>query len=45
MRAAQQTLRLLGKVIGLRFDAESPEERVIAGWALHEERFPDGAAG
>jgi cysteinyl-tRNA synthetase len=39
VRAAQNSLRLLGTVFGLQLDAQAPEERVIAGWNLHQERF------
>lgn len=39
VRAAQDTLRLMGKVFGLRLDAEGPEERVISGWNKHLVNF------
>jgi L-cysteine:1D-myo-inositol 2-amino-2-deoxy-alpha-D-glucopyranoside ligase len=32
-------LRRMARVFGLRLDAEGPEERVVAGWAAHLERF------
>jgi L-cysteine:1D-myo-inositol 2-amino-2-deoxy-alpha-D-glucopyranoside ligase len=36
---ASRTLRQMAQVFGLRLDAEGPEERVMAGWAAHLERF------
>jgi cysteinyl-tRNA synthetase len=39
VRPAQTTLRELGRVFGLRLDAAQPEERVMAGWHTHLERF------
>jgi cysteinyl-tRNA synthetase len=37
--AAQEALRRMGGVFGLRLDAVGPEERVVQGWNLHAERF------
>jgi cysteinyl-tRNA synthetase len=39
VRAAQEALRRMGRVFGLRLDAAGPEERVLKGWNLHAERF------
>jgi cysteinyl-tRNA synthetase len=39
VRAAQQALRRLGTVFGLRLDAATPEDRVLRGWNEHAERF------
>jgi L-cysteine:1D-myo-inositol 2-amino-2-deoxy-alpha-D-glucopyranoside ligase len=36
---AQETLRKLGTVFGLRLDAEEPEVRVLEGWGRHLKRF------
>ena len=36
---AQDTLRQLGSVFGLRLNAPEPEARVIAGWDKHIKRF------
>jgi cysteinyl-tRNA synthetase len=36
---AQAVLRRSGAILGLRLDAETPEERVRSGWANHLERF------
>jgi L-cysteine:1D-myo-inositol 2-amino-2-deoxy-alpha-D-glucopyranoside ligase len=37
--AAQQALRQMGAVFGLRLDREGPEPRVVEGWTEHLERF------
>ncbi len=37
--AAQEALRRMGRIFGLRLDAAGPEERVLQGWNLHAERF------
>jgi L-cysteine:1D-myo-inositol 2-amino-2-deoxy-alpha-D-glucopyranoside ligase len=37
--AAQEALRALGRVFGLRLDAKEPEARVVAGWDRHLKRF------
>ena len=37
--AAQEALRRMGYVFGLRLDAAEPEARVIAGWERHLQRF------
>ncbi len=37
--AAQNSLRTMGRVFGLRLDSAEPEERVTAGWGLHLKRF------
>ena len=37
--AAQEGLRQMGRVFGLRLDAAGPEERVVQGWNRHLERF------
>jgi L-cysteine:1D-myo-inositol 2-amino-2-deoxy-alpha-D-glucopyranoside ligase len=37
--AAQQALRRMGAVFGLRLDHEGPEPRVVEGWTAHLERF------
>lgn len=39
---AQEELRRLAGVFGLRLDAAQPEGRVLAGWDEHLERFPTG---
>jgi cysteinyl-tRNA synthetase len=36
---AQEILRDLSYVFGLRLDAEEPEVRVLEGWGRHLERF------
>jgi cysteinyl-tRNA synthetase len=36
---AQQNLRQLGAIFGLRLDAEGPEKRVSRGWEQHKQRF------
>ena len=36
---AQQNLRQLGAILGLRLDAEGPEKRVSRGWQQHKQRF------
>lgn len=38
---AQQALRRMSSVFGLRLDAQGPEARVIAGWNEHLKRFID----
>jgi L-cysteine:1D-myo-inositol 2-amino-2-deoxy-alpha-D-glucopyranoside ligase len=42
VRLAQETLRAMSRVFGLRLDAAGPEERVVSGWGRHLERFPTG---
>lgn len=37
--AAQETLKSLSKIFGLRLDAAAPEARVIAGWDEHLKKF------
>jgi hypothetical protein len=37
--AAQAELRKMASVFGLRLTKEGPEERVLAGWSKHLERF------
>ena len=37
---AQETLRELAGVLGLRLGQSGPEPRVVAGWAAHKARFP-----
>jgi len=39
VQAAQEALREMGSVFGLRLDAAGPEERVITGWGRHLGRF------
>ena len=39
VREAQERLRAMGRVFGLRMDANTPEERVLTGWAEHLKRF------
>jgi L-cysteine:1D-myo-inositol 2-amino-2-deoxy-alpha-D-glucopyranoside ligase len=39
LKAAQQVLRDMGYVFGLRLDATQPETRVMAGWNEHLKRF------
>ncbi|MCI0397027.1 MAG: cysteine--tRNA ligase [Chloroflexi bacterium] len=39
VRQAQETLRRHAGLLGLRLDAGGPEERVVAGWQQHKERF------
>lgn len=39
VQAAQQTLRNLSSIFGLRLDRAEPEERVVAGWDRHLDRF------
>lgn len=41
VKAAQQELRQLCSVFGLRLDNTSPEQRVIQGWEDHKKRFQD----
>lgn len=41
VKAAQQELRQLCSVFGLRLDDTSPEQRVIQGWEDHKKRFQD----
>jgi L-cysteine:1D-myo-inositol 2-amino-2-deoxy-alpha-D-glucopyranoside ligase len=36
---AQETVRTLGRIFGLRLDSPEPEGRVVAGWAKHLARF------
>jgi hypothetical protein len=36
---AQEMLRDLSSVFGLRLDAQEPEVRVLEGWGRHLERF------
>lgn len=36
---AQRALRAMGKIFGLRFDGEGPEENVVTGWNRHKRRF------
>jgi hypothetical protein len=38
VREAQQQLRAMGRVFGLRLDASAPEPRVRAGW---QQYLPD----
>jgi L-cysteine:1D-myo-inositol 2-amino-2-deoxy-alpha-D-glucopyranoside ligase len=38
---AQDRLRRMAQVFGLRLDAASPEPRVTAGWDAHLQRFPE----
>ena len=38
---AQDALRRMARVFGLRLDAPGPEPRVVAGWAEHLKRFAD----
>jgi L-cysteine:1D-myo-inositol 2-amino-2-deoxy-alpha-D-glucopyranoside ligase len=42
VQAAQEALREMGRVFGLRLDAEGAEERVLVGWGRHLERFKGG---
>jgi L-cysteine:1D-myo-inositol 2-amino-2-deoxy-alpha-D-glucopyranoside ligase len=37
--AAQQTLREMSQVFGLRLTADTPEARVVSGWGRHLPRF------
>lgn len=39
VRQAQETIRSLGSIFGLRLDADQPEPRVIEGWNNHLTRF------
>jgi cysteinyl-tRNA synthetase len=39
VETAQNALRKMGHVMGLRLDHEHPEERVIDGWRRHRARF------
>jgi L-cysteine:1D-myo-inositol 2-amino-2-deoxy-alpha-D-glucopyranoside ligase len=39
MQQAQEVLRSMGRVFGLRLDAEGPEERVTAEWNRYLENF------
>jgi cysteinyl-tRNA synthetase len=39
VRQAQETIRSLGAIFGLRLDADRPEARVIEGWNRHLARF------
>jgi L-cysteine:1D-myo-inositol 2-amino-2-deoxy-alpha-D-glucopyranoside ligase len=41
---AQRVLRDLSGLLGLRLDAEAPENRVRSGWQTHLRRFSDNAA-
>ncbi|MCS7039788.1 MAG: DALR domain-containing protein, partial [Anaerolineae bacterium] len=36
---AQAALRRLGRILGLRLDADGPETRVRQGWEAHRQRF------
>ena len=40
---AQEVLRKLGRVFGLRLDAAEAEARVIEGWSSHLRRFASAA--
>ena len=37
--AAQEALRAMSRVFGLRLDVEGPEQRVVDGWNEHLQRF------
>lgn len=37
--AAQEVVRRMGRVFGLRLDADRPEDRVTSGWGRHLKRF------
>jgi L-cysteine:1D-myo-inositol 2-amino-2-deoxy-alpha-D-glucopyranoside ligase len=39
VQPAQEAIRRLGQVFGLRLDAAAPEPRVVAGWSKHLTRF------
>lgn len=39
VQAAQDALRAMARVFGLRLDAAQPEARVIDGWNIHLKRF------
>jgi L-cysteine:1D-myo-inositol 2-amino-2-deoxy-alpha-D-glucopyranoside ligase len=39
IETAQQALRSMGQVFGLRLDVDEPEERVAAGWDRHLKEF------
>jgi L-cysteine:1D-myo-inositol 2-amino-2-deoxy-alpha-D-glucopyranoside ligase len=39
VKTAQQALRQMGRVFGLRLDNPNPETRVIDGWNEHLQRF------
>jgi L-cysteine:1D-myo-inositol 2-amino-2-deoxy-alpha-D-glucopyranoside ligase len=39
VQAAQESLREMCYVMGLRLDREHPEERVLDGWRRHRDRF------
>jgi L-cysteine:1D-myo-inositol 2-amino-2-deoxy-alpha-D-glucopyranoside ligase len=41
IRDAQEALRRSAEVFGLRFDANGPEARVLAGWDQHLQRFTE----
>jgi len=41
VKAAQNTLRAVCRIFGLRLDAPGPEERVQAGWDKHQLRFSE----
>lgn len=42
VRPAQDTLRGLGRVFGLRLGVAEPEDRVVAGWSAHLKKFETG---
>ena len=42
VQRAQEELRVMGRVLGLRLDAEGPEARVVTGWAKHLAHFARG---
>ncbi len=39
--AAQEVIRQMGRVFGLRLDADQPEARVTTGWDRHLKRFAE----
>ncbi len=41
VETAQETLRALSRVLGLRLEASSPEPRVLTGWTEHLKKFDD----
>lgn len=43
VQMAQNALREMCQVMGLRLDHERPEERVISGWREHRQRFAGAA--
>ena len=45
VQVAQEALRAMSRVFGLRLDAEGPDERVQEGWQAHLKRFAASGEG